>query len=836
MDPTLSNPPHPARYSAPRWPLLGLCLGLLASLVPTPTPTRAAIEIAIRPGSEAGGLNVRSSHSPGDTFDFRTCEGVITGSRDLGLFQVRLPAAFGDGNQSWRQDGPVWSYTWYYPPGLEVRVRVEPEGDTLKLGYTLRNTGTNALESVQLHTCIPTTEAPGFFPPRNPAGGPAPWSELYQRLHVWSADRRFTLSQTRLAPTEPHLALMQRGAPPVQWAWWVNTPETFDPPLIALSSRDHTRTLALAFQKAVWASSNTGDDRACFHLFPWFGHIAPGSESTVTGRLYILPGGPNLALGRYRADFPAPPTAPSPLVSRYVPDPATWRTPPIRPEGFQFEIQISSLGTDYDPERVRRSIREHDLGEYESAISTAIAAEWGYSFTHLDGQQDGAGRRIRAGYPTPPATRADCLPVIEAFLQRQYIDGAPHPWASMNGHFPWHHYAGEFGFDQLGSEIGENINNYQWHLALNRGAARQYRRPWFIDFSAWHGPSITDYSHHPIWGEHSGPDHGHSMSLFERSLFLAYMSGAGQITAEAGGAIAFLPTPDARGIHPLSPYGDVCRRFHAFTLAHPDPGIPLTPCGIVLDRLHGAYPGFGHRKAFWHFDYTAGDHMTWNLIDLLWPGGWEVMGRNETGTLVHGPFGDTFDVLLQNAPSRVLESYPCLVLSGDPHLSPEEVDRLSRYAEQGGTLILNTAHLHAFPRLPKPPSGTLSHTQPVGRGRLIVHGPDHQISALGPILRQELSRHLPVTVSPGVHHLVNLRPSAILVTLLNDEGVTKEFRKPAVVDRSKAHTATVQLHPSHRVRSVRELRTQRPLPMTTDQSVQIHLPPGELAILEFQLD
>ena len=59
-----------------------------------------------------------------------------------------------------------------------------------------------------------------------------------------------------------------------------------------------------------------------------------------------------------------------------------------------------------------------------------------------------------------------------------------------------------------------------------------------------------------------------------------------------------------------------------FTLANPDVGIPVTPFAVVLDFYHGAYPGFGKRRA-WHFDYNAGDNMTWELINLIWPGGWE---------------------------------------------------------------------------------------------------------------------------------------------------------------------------------------------------------------------
>jgi hypothetical protein len=97
---------------------------------------------------------------------------------------------------------------------------------------------------------------------------------------------------------------MQEGAAPVRWGWWVNSPEAFEPPIIALTSRDGRKTIALAFEQAVWASSNTGDDRACFHLFPWFGRIEAGLSVSVQGRLYIQRGGPQEALKRFRKDFP----------------------------------------------------------------------------------------------------------------------------------------------------------------------------------------------------------------------------------------------------------------------------------------------------------------------------------------------------------------------------------------------------------------------------------------------------------------------------------------------------------------------------------------------------
>ena len=361
------------------------------------------------------------------------------------------------------------------------------------------------------------------------------------------------------------------------------------------------------------------------------------------------------------------------------------------------------------------------------------------------------------------------------------------------------------------------------------------RRPWFIDFSAWHGPSVTDYSTNKIWPEYSGPDHGHSLSLFERSLFMSYMAGAGQITAEGGGAFSFLPLLDDQGRYRLSPYGEACKRFRDFTLAHPDIGVPLTPFAVVLDYHHGAYPGFGKRRAFWHFDYNAGDNMTWELINLLWPGGWEVMGRNEAGAMVNGPFGDIFDILLQNAPQKVLDSYPCLILSGDIRFSAAEAARFTRYVQQGGTLILNSAYLRDFPEFSRTADQVTRREIRHGKGRAIVYGPDFRVEEVSTIIQEQRRGHLPVEVSSGIQHLVNIGTNRVFVTLINNDGVTKEPRQQPVIDSSKARTVTARYHGVHSVVSATDLKEDRACKLENGNQVAMSLWPGQITILEFKL-
>ncbi len=506
-------------------------------------------------------------------------------------------------------------------------------------------------------------------------------------------------------------------------------------------------------------------------------------------------------------------------------------------KSFEFEVEISSLGTAYDVDTVQSSIENLELGSWQPLRNQSSVCEWGYSFTHLDGQTDGAGKAIEAGYKTPPETRAEALQVIRKFLLSQYLNNGknPRPWISVNGHYMWHHYAGEFGFDILGSEIGENINSYQMHIAFNRGAAKQYGVPWAIDFSAWHGPGITDYSSGKIWGDYSGPDNGHSMSLLRRTYFMSYMAGAPYIVAEAGGAISFYDTTDGNGNYELSPYGHVGKEFHDFTRDNPDIGIAYIPFGIVLDYYHGVYPGFEKKLAFNHFPYNKGDTMTWKLLDLFFPGGWETMGRQEEGTLVNGPYGDTCDVLLQNASQEVLNSYPVLILSGDIILSSEEALRYTSYVKQGGTLVLNSAYLDYFPNYKQEFSGQQRYEIADGEGKVIVYGKDYSVNELDGIIREQFAIRMPFKMSEDIEHIVTVKNGSLYIALLNSDGVKKDFHTPPKVDATKAKTVEITYTGGLKIKRVYNLITKTNIDYS-DNRVKMIIEPGELTVFEFIFD
>lgn len=259
-----------------------------------------ALNVSPRPGSEAGGLNIAHPALPGNVFDFRTCEGVLDGNRDFGLFRVKLGMPGTNPPPAWATNRHGFHYQWTYPEGISVRLEAIPRAECVEVLYTVVNGTPAPLQRVHLHTCVTTTGAPAFFPPLTtghasqlPVGTrDQDYTELLDRLHLWSEGRAFALSGTRLGRTQVHLSLMPRSESPIEWGWWVNVTNTFDEPLVALASRDGQWTAGLWMERPAWASANTGDDRACFHLFPLFGRIEPGASATVRGAFWLIRGTP----------------------------------------------------------------------------------------------------------------------------------------------------------------------------------------------------------------------------------------------------------------------------------------------------------------------------------------------------------------------------------------------------------------------------------------------------------------------------------------------------------------------------------------------------------------
>lgn len=268
------------------------------------------IMVQPRKGSTAGGLNVTHSQLPGNTLAYLSCEAVVFGepAQSTPLFQVQVSEDVRGEGVHWEKEGDQYAYTWRYENGIEVEFRASPNGSGLRLYYKLTNTSDTLLKRVILHTCIPTTEAPAFFSDLEESnvheeGKTGNYMGFYDRTFLWSGKTRFSVGQTQKGKEEIHLSFTRGDQPPVEWGWWVNGPESFDVPLIAVQSKDGAFTTALGFEAAEWASCNGGDDRACFHLFPLFGDLQPGESSEVRGCFYLMRGTPENVLKAFRTDF-----------------------------------------------------------------------------------------------------------------------------------------------------------------------------------------------------------------------------------------------------------------------------------------------------------------------------------------------------------------------------------------------------------------------------------------------------------------------------------------------------------------------------------------------------
>jgi hypothetical protein len=286
---------------------LPLCLLLAVAASQDAQP--AALAVAVPEQGAASALTVRSPLVPKASFELVTCETVLEGDRDLGMHLVAPKPA------DWDTTGGKWAYRWDLPEDLVLAFEARPDGDSLRLSYTLANRSKKTAERLQIHPCLPMLGAPGFYPGtaeqsvpgaagRGSRLGKSDYTELWARLFLWSREGKFAFRESALASTEKHLAFLRRGATPIAWSWWKNDEKPFDLPLIAAVSKDEKHVVALAFQRSFWASSNAGDARACIHLFPYVGTLAPGESATVSGRLYVLEGGADAALARFHKDFP----------------------------------------------------------------------------------------------------------------------------------------------------------------------------------------------------------------------------------------------------------------------------------------------------------------------------------------------------------------------------------------------------------------------------------------------------------------------------------------------------------------------------------------------------
>ncbi len=280
------------------------------------------------------------------------------------------------------------------------------------------------------------------------------------------------------------------------------------------------------------------------------------------------------------------------------------------------------------------------------------------------------------------------------------------------------HYPYKWGCGLVWLERNAGLSNVQVGIAFMRGAAKQYHGKWGMDFSTWGGPSAGT-CHFDAAGNRLA---GVSASLLEREYLCTFHAGADFILSESSNSTFWVKHPD--GKFKLSPLGNIAKNFGEYSLnTSPDLGAPHTPVAVMLEQYHGWEPGI---KTIWgdKLPYTNAERMIDNFFELAFPGydengfspkwsplhpegfGWQGQDQCrklladgnglheiEAGSLAASTWGDCIDAVLDDCKLDVLQKYPVLILLGGIKLTDELRERLQKYVENGGELIINTRQI-----------------------------------------------------------------------------------------------------------------------------------------------
>ncbi len=237
--------------------------------------------------------------------------------------------------------------------------------------------------------------------------------------------------------------------------------------------------------------------------------------------------------------------------------------------------------------------------------------------------------------------------------------------------FKYHFQA---GIDML--NIESQPGDYDLLYGALRGASRAYGQKEFgahIAIGAYAGPRAAD----PLW-----------LKRWQVSLYFSYISGSAFIYPESGHMGS---TPDKLECR------RILREFYQFANIHARPAVgPKVRIGFVYGHLDG-FPGLWNKRVWgqagkkwlhgpaeWGWDYIKNVHRKEEWFNPYVVGGQDFSG--------HLP-GGLYDVVPIEAPSKLLNRYPCLIFLGWNTMTEEIYGKLKDYVAGGGHLLMSVPHL-----------------------------------------------------------------------------------------------------------------------------------------------
>lgn len=458
-------------------------------------------------------------------------------------------------------------------------------------------------------------------------------------------------------------------------------------------------------------------------------------------------------------------------------------------------------------------------------------------------------------------TRQDAIDMIKLWLNTRIgvhtDDGsvkgdkeynATLPKSVMDSYTTMQHYVAENGWNLIGHEIGVGVGSFGMRIAFTRGAAKQFKRDmgngevdsWWIDYSLWGSDTgMVNYSdiNQNMYNAapYSNPLSGQSISACRRGYYMVYMSGAKWLINEAGGQASFTDVVDENGVYELSAHGEMNQEFYDFVQRNNNRGTTYVPFALILDYEHGMpFADWKEPMPFETFAMEPYDNMNIEVMKTLWPNGYPDAVELEVGQQTATPYGETFDVLLQNANDNILDAYKALIFTGGIDFAEGEQARYVDYVNNGGTLVLNVAYLADFEGTA---IGSLTVGEhEVGEGRVIVYGTeDYSVVDLPAILQQLENEYVPVKVSSDdVQYIVNFTDDSVIVSVFNNNGIINEKGKVEEMDPDAIMDVTIEYTGVGEVSQVNDWISGEIIEETSAKQT-LTIGPGDLAIIEFVL-
>ncbi len=255
-----------------------------------------------------------------------------------------------------------------------------------------------------------------------------------------------------------------------------------------------------------------------------------------------------------------------------------------------------------------------------------------------------------------------------------------------------HYFLKEEVYTLIGAETAQGLPNGQVYYSFIRGAGKQYGVPWFGNASVWNRWGWKNYS--GITSDHGGSTEGTSLSLLKRLIYSHIMYDCMAVGFES----SFLNQKQE-----LSPIGKIQQSASKWVRKYGDPGHLYTPVAVMVDFYSGwSFPRHLYTsniyRVWGNLPYEAGDYLTDGILNMIYPGYQDASYfHDEKGFISPTPYGDVADCILSDCPLWLLKQYPVLVI-GDQLKGGDEIkDKLEKYIESGGHLIITAGSLENIP-------------------------------------------------------------------------------------------------------------------------------------------